>query len=62
MERACVYLARSDCNQALGFAFLEIAVKAHAKCLEQLRASRREARKLVHRLNADLGLGRNRAS
>ena len=25
------------------------AVKAHARCLEQLRASRREARKLVHR-------------
>ena len=62
MERACVYLASPSCNQALGFACLEFAVKAHARCLEQLRASRREARKLVHRLDANLGAGRNRAS
>ena len=61
MERACVYLARPACNEALGFACLENAAKAHARCLEQLRASRREARKLVHRFDANLGPGRNRA-
>jgi hypothetical protein len=61
MERACVYLAKPACNQALGLAALEIAVKAHAKCLERVRAGRREAHKLVHRLDAELGLERNRA-
>jgi hypothetical protein len=61
MERACVYLTKPACNQALGLAALEIAVKAHAKCLERLRASRREAHELVHRLDAELGLERNRA-
>jgi hypothetical protein len=61
MERACVFLARPTCSHALGFACLEIAVKAHARCLEQLRASRREARKLVLRVDADLGPERNRA-
>jgi hypothetical protein len=61
MERACVYLARPACNQALGFAALEIAVKAHARSLERLRASRSRARNLVHRVDANLGPGRNRA-
>jgi hypothetical protein len=61
IERACVYLARPACNEALGFACLEAAVKAHARCLERLRASRSEARKLVHRFDANLGPGRNRA-
>jgi hypothetical protein len=61
MERACVFLAKPACNQALGFACLEFAVKAHARCLEQLRTSRREARKLIHRVDADLGPKRNRA-
>jgi hypothetical protein len=61
IERACVYLARPACNQALGSAALEIAVKAHARGLERLRASRSEARKLVHRVDANLGPGRNRA-
>src|SRR5438309_6173083 len=55
MERACVYLARPTCNQALGFAALEIAVKAHARRLERLRASRSQVRKLVHRVDANVG-------
>jgi hypothetical protein len=61
MERACVYLARPDCNQALGFACLENAVKAQARCLERLLASRSEARKLVHGFDVNRGPGRNRA-
>jgi hypothetical protein len=61
MERACAYLARPACNQALGFAALEIAVRAHARTLGRLRASQSEARKLVHRVDTNLGPGQNRA-